>query len=197
MRRDLAHHLRRSERAILHGMSHLELFANHVRAIETSIIQTTDDPLKQLQLAAAVNQRMQGIRQLRDQDQEAWGYVRNSLKAFFAKLQDRYHGRFPNHVRAAQQAVCAAIGNAVPPRKLHIVAASVGASVDRLSEGRKHWAEWLSGDRESLMDLRGKIRADWMDEEWIEFALGIWKDNTRRSERAKDSLRNPNDRSDE
>lgn len=48
-------------------------FANHVRAIETSIIQTADDPLKQLQLAAAVNQRMQGIRQVRDQDQEVWG----------------------------------------------------------------------------------------------------------------------------
>ena len=93
-------------------------FAQHVRAIENNIIQTTTDPLKQLQLAAAVNQRMRGIRQLRDQDQEAWGYVRNSLKAFFAKLQDRYHGRFPNHVRAAQQAVCSAIANAVPPRKL-------------------------------------------------------------------------------
>ena len=72
---------------------------------------------------------MQGIRQLRDQDQEAWGYVRNSLKAFFAKLQDRYNGRFPNHVRAAQQAVCSAIANAVPPRRLHVVSASVGASV--------------------------------------------------------------------
>lgn len=88
------------------------------------------------------------------------------------------------------------MANAVPPRKLHIVAASVGASVDRLSEGRKHWAEWLSGDCESLIDLRGKIREDSMNKEWIEFATGIWKDNTHRSERAKDSLRNPNDRSD-
>jgi hypothetical protein len=169
-------------------------FAQHVKAIETSIINVTIDPLKQLQLAAAVNQRMQGIRQLRDQDQVAWGYVRSSLKAFFAKLQGRYSGRYPNHMRAAQQAVCAAIGNAVPPRKLHVVSASIGAPVDRLAEGRKHWSEWLSGDRESLMDLRGKIRDDSMDEAWIEFGINIWKDNTRRSERAKDSLSNPNDR---
>ena len=35
-----------------------------------------------------------------------------------------------------------------------------------------------------------------MDEAWIEFAIAIWKDNTRRSERAKDSLSNPHDKSD-
>ena len=103
-------------------------------------------------------------------------------------MQDKYYGRYPNHIRAAQQAVCAAIANACPPRKLHVVAESVGATVDRLSEGRKHWSHWVGGTRESLMDLRGKIRSDSMDEAWIEFAIGIWKDNTRRSERAKDSL---------
>ena len=62
-------------------------FAHHVTRImmihsliETSIIELSNgDPLKQLQLAVAVNQRMQGIRELRDKDQEAWGYVRNSL----------------------------------------------------------------------------------------------------------------------
>ncbi|KAL3902095.1 MAG: hypothetical protein SGPRY_012188, partial [Prymnesium sp.] len=47
-------------------------FANHVKAIETRIIEIAkDDPLAQLQLAAAVNQRLQGIRHLRDEDQEA------------------------------------------------------------------------------------------------------------------------------
>ena len=68
-----------------------------------------DDPLKQLQLGAAINQRLQGIRDLRDRDHEAWAYIRNSLKAFFETLQDKYTGRHPNQIRAAQQAVCAAI----------------------------------------------------------------------------------------
>lgn len=173
------------------------LFSQHVKAIEMQIISTAkDDPLKQLQLAAAVSQRMQGIRHLRERDQEAWSYVRNSLKAFFETLQDSYAGRYPNHIRAAQQAVCAAIANAVPPRKLHVVSEELGISVDRLSEGRKHWSQWMSGDRNSLMDLRGKIRDDEMKEEWIEFAVDTWKTLTRRSERAKDSLRNPNDKSD-
>lgn len=172
-------------------------FAQHVRALETQIIQLApDDPLKQLQLGAAINQRLQGIRDLRDRDQEAWGYIRNSLKAFFETLQDKYNGRYPNHIRAAQQAVCAAIANACPPRKLLVIADSVGANVERLSEGRKHWSQWVDGTSESLMDLRGKIRSDSMDEEWIDFAIGIWKDNARRSERAKDSLRNPRDKSD-
>lgn len=170
-------------------------FSHHVTDVEVRIIELSrGDPLKQLQLAAAVNQRMHGIRALREKDHEAWGYVRNSLKAFFETLQDRYLGRYPNHVRAAQQAVCAAIANAAPPRKLHVISEAVGVSVDRLSEGRKHWSEWVGGDRESIMDLRGKARADGMPDAWIEFAIDIWKTHTRRSERAKDSVRNPNDK---
>ena len=139
---------------------------------------------------------MQGIRSLRDKDQEAWCYIRNSLKAFFAKLQDKYKGRYPNEVRAVQQGVCAAIANACPPNKLGVISAEIGVSVDRLSEGRKHWSEWVGGDRESLVDLRGKLRSDGMDEAWVEFAVDIWCSSTRRSERAKDSLRNPNDKND-
>lgn len=172
-------------------------FAQHVKAVELQIITLAkDDPLKQLQLAAAVSQRMQGIRTLRERDLEAWNYVRNSLKAFFSTLRDRYEGRFPNHVRAAQQAVCAAVANAVPTRKLHVVSAELGVSIERLSEGRKHWTEWVSGDRESIADLRGNMRSDGMDDKWIEFAIDVWKTSTRRSERAKDSVRNPNDKSD-
>lgn len=96
-------------------------------------------------------------------------------------------------MRAAQQAACAAIANAAPQRKLHVISKELGISVDRLAEGRKNWSEWVGGGRESIMDLRGKIRSD---EAWIEFAVSVWKDNTRRSERAKDSIRNPNDMSD-
>lgn len=170
-------------------------FSHHVTIIEKRILELSHgDPLKQLQLAAAINQRMHGIRDLRDKDHEAWSYVRNSLKAFFEVLRDRYHGRYPNHVRAAQQAVCAAIANAAPPRKLHLISEAVGASIVRLSEGRKHWSEWVSGDRQSIMDVRGKIRCDGIPEEWVEFAVDIWKNNTRRSERAKDSVRNPRDK---
>ena len=155
-----------------------------------------DDPLKQLQLAGAMNQRLQGVRDLRDRDQEAWGYIRNSLKAFFEKIQDRFNGRYPNQIRAAQQAVCAAIGNKVPPRKLSVVADAVGVPVQQLALGRKHWSEWCNGDTDTIMELRGKVRSDAMNEEWISFAVSVRTDNTRRSERAKDSLRNPRDKSD-
>ena len=172
-------------------------FAQHVKAIEELIVETSKgDALKQLQLAAAVSQRMNGIRQLRDRDTEAWGYIRNSLKAFFSKIHERHLGRFPQHMRAAQQAVCAAIASAVPPRKLHVLAAEFDVTVERLAEGRRHWADWLSGDRESIADLEAKMRSDKMDEEWVSFAINIWTSSTRRSERAKDSVRNPNDKSD-
>ena len=172
-------------------------FAQHVKAIEDHIINVSQgDSLKQLQLATAISQRMNGIRQLRDRDMEAWGYIRNSLKAFFEKIHDRHLGRFPQHMRAAQQAVCAAIANAVPPRKLHVLAAEFDVTIERLAEGRKHWSEWLSGDRESLADLQAKMRSDKMDEAWVAHAVDVWTTHTRRSERAKDSLRNPNDKAD-
>lgn len=35
-----------------------------------------------------------------------------------------------------------------------------------------------------------------MPDEWIDFAIDIWKTETRRSERAKDSVRNPRDKTD-
>lgn len=103
-----------------------------MKAIELHITEIANgDPLKQLQLASALCQRMQVIRHLRDRDQEAWVYIRNSLKAFFEQLQDEHHGRYPtNDIRAAQQAVCAAIANAVPARKLHLLHKAVGISVD-------------------------------------------------------------------
>ena len=172
----------------------LTLFASYVQ--DQIIGLAADDPLKQLQLAAAVCKRMQGIKPKIEHDQEAWCYVRNSLKAFFAKLQDKYKGRYPNDIRAVQQGVCAAIANACPRNKLGVISDELGISIEQLSKGRKHWSEWVSGDRESLVDLRGKIRSDGMDEAWIEFALDVWTSSTRRSERAKDSLRNPNDKSD-
>lgn len=43
--------------------------------------------------------------------------------------------------------------DAAPKRKLHVIANAVGASIGRLSQGRKHWSEWVSGDREPIMDL--------------------------------------------
>lgn len=173
------------------------VFAHHVKAVEMQILALgKGDPFKELQLAAAVSQRLQGIRSLRDLDHEAWSYVRNSLKAFFETLQDRHKGRYPNQVRAAQQVVCAAISNAVPPRKLHVLSEELGISIDRLSEGRQHWSEWVNGGRESIRYLRGKIRSDGMDERWIELAIDVWTKSTRRSERAKDSVRNPNRKDD-
>ena len=172
-------------------------FLKHVKAIEDQIIDASQgDSLKQLQLATAVSQRLNGIRALRDRDIEAWSYVRNALKAFFAKIHERHRGRFPQHMRAAQQAVCAAISNAAPQRKLHVLASEFNISAERLSEGRKHWTSWLCGDRESIADLCGQARSDRMPDEWLAHAVDTWTGQTRRSERAKDSLRNPSDKSD-
>ena len=44
--------------------------------------------------------------------------------------------------------------------------------------------------------MRGQLRSDRMDEAWVQHGIDIWKRETRRSERAKDSVRNPTNKSD-
>lgn len=99
-------------------------------------------------------------------------------------------------MRAAQQAVCAAIANNAPLRQLHVISQEFGISVDRLAEGRRHWSEWVGGGRESIMDLRCKVRNDGMDEAWVEFALDVCGRAVRAGLSAKDSICNPNDKAD-
>lgn len=181
------------------GYSDTELqrtFRAHVERVEHFIEDISPDPLKQLQLADAVNRRFGGIRSSLPKDNEAAQYVLESLKNFESTLRERYEGRYPNHIRAAHQAVSAAITSKVPPRKLSVVAEATGISIESLSVGRKRWNQWFDGTEEQLMDMRGRVRADKMNEEWLEFAAHVWEKETRPAPSTKCSIRNPHKRSD-
>lgn len=39
-------------------------------------------------------------------------------------------------------------------------------------------AEWFEGTHEHLIEFRGEIRSDKMDDSWIEFAAHVWEIET-------------------
>lgn len=181
------------------GYSNTELqrtFRSHVERVEHFIEDMVSDPLKQLQLADAVRRRFHGIRSCMPRDNEAASYILESLRNFEATLRNRFHGRYPNQIRAAHQAVSAAIMSKVPDRKVAVVAEATGFSYESLVEARHRWRSWFEGNEQQFTDLRGAIRSDMMPEEWIEFAVSIWEKETRPSPTAKHSIRNPHNRSD-
>ena len=88
------------------GYSESELrrtFRKDVAAVEAFIEDRVSDPLKQLQLADAVDRRFHSIRTTLAAKNLAAKYVLESLQNFSATLYHRYNGRDPNDVRAAQQ----------------------------------------------------------------------------------------------
>jgi len=91
-------------------------FRRDVEKIQTEIIEIAgDDPLRQLQLADGVWKRFTKMKDaLLTDEQETAQLVVSNLKVFFHELRRKYHGRFPNMVRAIQQGVCSAIVTATP-----------------------------------------------------------------------------------
>ena len=171
-------------------------FRAHVERVEHFIENMVTDPLKQIQLADAVNRKFSGIKSNLPCEDEAHAYILESLKNFEATLRERYHGRFPNDIRAAHQAVSAAISSKIPHNKLTVVAQATGFSYEALSSGRRRWRLYFDGTAENLIEFRGQIRSDKMDEAWVEFAACVWKDATRPDPSTKASIRNPYDHSD-
>lgn len=186
-----------ADRAKGYSASELQrTFRSHVERVEHFIEGMVSDPLKQLQLADAVNRRFQGIRSCLAHDNVASTYILESLRNFEATLRARYNGRYPNQIRAAHQAVSAAIMCKVPQRKVAIIADAIGFAYDALVDGRHRWCAWFDGTEAQLTDLRGAIRKDKMDEEWIHFAATLWEQETRPAPSTKFSIRNPHNRSD-
>lgn len=108
--------------------------------MEHFIEDTVSDPLKQLQLADAVNRRFKGVSGLSlAHENEAARYILESLRNFEVTIRERHAGRFSNEIRSAHQAVSAAIMSKVPLRKVSLIASATGFSHDALVDGRRRW----------------------------------------------------------
>ena len=171
-------------------------FRRDIAAVEAFIENRVSDPLKQLQLADAVDRRFHGIRTSLAAENVAAKYVLESLQNFSATLYHRYNGRYPNDVRAAQQGAAAAIANKIPKGKLGVVSEATGFPVALLSAGRDRWQLWFNGSEDHLVDFRGQVRSDKMCPEWIDLAVDVWRIETRPDPSTKASIRNPHNHSD-
>ena len=153
-----------------------------------------------VQFARAVLHRMKGVRVSVPNHVETWKLVVDSTKNHFETLRNAHNGRCPNSVRAGMQAVAVSVCNKVPRGQLKAVASETSCSCGQLTKARKKWRQVVEGDvvdLEKLIELKGKTRSDAMSDEHADFVVSVWNDNTRASERAKDSIRNPRERRDQ
>ena len=107
-------------------------------------------------------------------EQETAQLVVGNLKVFFHELRRKYHGRFPNMVRAIQQGVCSTIVTATPRGSLEKIAQVTGASHSHLSAAYSRWHDWMLDDVDDLVDLRGAVRSDKIPKEWEDHAIQRW-----------------------
>ena len=129
-------------------------------------------------------------------EQETAQLVVSNLKVFFHELRRKYHGRFPNMVRAIQQGVCSAIVTATPRGSLGKIAQVTGASHSHLRAAYNRWHDWMLDDVDDLVELRGAVRSDKTPKEWVDHAIQRWYSCCVKSPRTRDSVRNPKDRKD-
>ena len=111
------------------------------------------DPLAQLQLASAVNDRMAGARNTLEETREAWTYVQASLYNFVKVMSEKQKGRYSNVNRSIYQGVAAAVSNQAPAGKLSLLERETGLS--RVQLGKESAI--------SLQKVGGRIREDGAD----------------------------------
>ena len=128
-----------------------------------------------MQLAEAVKRRLSPANFEPDKDLYVVLAIAESIRAWMKELKSKYHGRFPNEVRAAYRAVHQAVATACSdPLYKGILdkvstqdkARLLGTSRKMLEEERDRFAHFLEGDIEYLVELRGKMRWPWRSERW-------------------------------
>ena len=174
------------------GFSSDRTLRRHVLEMESFIINKSNgDVQKQFQLVAAINKRILGDKRFVEKSTEACSIIQESLKNFTDDLKKRFKGRYPNHVRATQQAVCAAVAGYAKEGQLSKIAEATGFKIEALSAGRARLQAFMYGDEDTLFDVRGKLRSDTMEQAYIDLATSVWISNTRESERTNDCVRRP------
>lgn len=162
-----------------------------------------DDTLKQMELGKAVHQRLSTRASSAHGDENAINaMIVDSVREWCATLKTIYNGRFPNEIRAGYLKVLQSVGHKCTARRGPFTAAAVSRVLDVKAEAlikeRLRWDDWLAGDIDHFLDLRGAMRRDKFPDEWADFIVEAWlsEDVTRQSESAAHVCRNPKSRKD-
>ena len=151
--------------------------------------------VKQLELAQAVASKLSvtisaGIP---EKDVKVALAVVDSIRSFCNTLKEKHKGRYTNSNRAAFQGLCSALALDGEDHTVSLArkAAAVGVKAKHLTAARNRFEDWISGDMDYLVALRGKQRADKTPDEVVEFIIESWCDEsiTRESECTTDVLK--------
>jgi cell division septum initiation protein DivIVA len=177
------------------GYGHTEsgerLLRMHAQEVVELILKKAgEDVLKQIELAAAVKDRLTDVNP--NKDLPVALAIVESVKSWLKEIKNKFKGRFPNDIRSLYQGVHQAVSLA--DAKYSDVARVLGTSSRLLKEGRARFWAFIEGKVKDLVEFRGKMRSDKFPEEWAEFIVETWCSDrcTRASERSSDEMRNPN-----
>ena len=130
--------------------------------------------------------------------------ITSSLREFVHALHDAGgKGRYPGKVRDAQQVIATAVSRAAHYTKTSYkeIGDALGLDSRMIGKCALRFDELANdGNWEQLYDDRGAQRSDTTPKEWLDFALLYWTNQelgfVRESEVARDTIRNPDDKSD-
>ena len=150
--------------------------------VELILKQAGEDVLKQIELAAAVKDRLTDVNP--NKDLPVALAIVESVKSWLKEIKNKFKGRFPNDIRSLYQGVHQAVSLADAKRS--DVARLLGTSSRLLKEGRARFWAFIEGKIKDLVELRGEMRSDKFPEEWAEFIVETWCSDrcTRASERS-------------
>ena len=181
------------------GYGHTEsgerLLRMHAQEVVELILKKAgEDVLKQIELAAAVKNRLTDVNP--NKDLPVALAIVESVKSWLKEIKNKFKGRFPNDIRSLYQGVHQAVSLADAKRS--DVARLLGTSSRLLKEGRARFWAFIEGKIKDLVVFRGKMRSEQFPEEWAEFIVETWCSDrcTRASERSSDEMRNPNTKKD-
>ena len=142
----------------------LRMHAQESEVVELILKKAGEDVLKEIELAAAVKDRLTDFNPNKDLC-VALAIV-ESVKSWLKEIKNKFKGRFPNDIRSLYQGVHQAVSLADAKRS--DVARLLGTSSRLLKEGRAHFCAFIEGKIKDLVEFRGKMRSDKFPEEWAE-----------------------------
>ena len=148
-----------------HTESDERLLRMHAQEVVELILKKAgEDVLKQIELAAAVKDRLTDVNP--NKDLPVALAIMESVKSWLKEIKNKFKGSFPNDIRSLYQGVHQAVSLADAKRS--DVARLLGTSSHLLKEGRARFWAFIEGKIKDLVEFRGKMRSDKFPEEWAE-----------------------------
>ena len=173
----------------------------HRAAILHTLTETVgSDPTKQIELASSVLNVLQKrpvqpsarVSRAEQNELRAQKFIVCSLRHALRTLRHRHIGRYTHSDRVLQQSILSSASCKLPAGTLAAAARILDTDERDLALAQSRWEEYEAGER-TVFDEAEKAATPY---QYVEFVREQWLERTRESERMRDEIRNPNDKSD-